>query len=150
MRTLKVFALATLALVTTLTAQDQWGRQVTVPNKVAFKAVSFQLEDVRLLDGPFKDAMVRDQQYLLSLEPDRMLHMFRVTADLPSTATALGGWESPQQELRGHTMGHYLSAVAIMYASTGDARFKQRGDVLVAELAKVQAAESAKFHPGYL
>ena len=150
MRTLKVFALATLALVTTLTAQDQWGRQVTVPNKVAFKAVSFQLEDVRLLDGPFKDAMVRDQQYLLSLEPDRMLHMFRVTADLPSTATPLGGWESPTTELRGHSMGHYLSAVAIMYASTGDVRFKQRGDLLVAELAKVQAAESAKFHPGYL
>ena len=47
-------------------------------------------------------------------------------------------------------MGHYLSAVAIMYASTGDVRFKQRGDLLVAELAKVQAAESAKFHPGYL
>ncbi|HKV98677.1 MAG TPA: beta-L-arabinofuranosidase domain-containing protein [Vicinamibacterales bacterium] len=150
MRTLKVFALATLALVTTLTAQDQWGRQVTVPNKVAFKAVSFQLEDVRLLDGPFKDAMVRDQQYLLSLEPDRMLHTFRLTADLPSTATPLGGWESPTTELRGHSMGHYLSAVAIMYASTGDARFKQRGDLLVAELAKVQAAESAKFHPGYL
>jgi DUF1680 family protein len=113
MRTLKVFALATLALVTTLTAQDQWGRQVTVPNKVAFKAVSFQLEDVRLLDGPFKDAMGRDQQFLLSLEPDRMLHMFRVTADLPSTATPLGGGE-PDAELRGHSMGHYLSAVAIM------------------------------------
>ncbi len=151
MRSVKISALATLAaLFTTLTAQDQWGRAVTVPNKVAFKAVSFQLEDVRLLDGPFKDAMVRDQNYLLSLEPDRMLHMFRVTAGLPSTAEPLGGWESPTTELRGHSMGHYLSAVAIMYASTGDARFKQRGDLLVAELAKVQAAESTKFHPGYL
>ena len=150
MRTLKVAGLAVVVLFTTLAAQDQWGRQVTVPNKVAFKAVSFQLEDVRLLDGPFKDAMVRDQAYLLSLEPDRLLHMFRVTAGLPSTATPLGGWESPTTELRGHSMGHYLSAVAIMYASTGDKRFKDRGDLLVSELAKVQAAESAKFHPGYL
>src|SRR5215467_15977692 len=115
MRTFKVAGLALIALVTTLTAQDQWGRSVTVPNKVAFKAVSFQLEDVRLLDGPFKDAMVRDQNYLLSLEPDRMLHMFRVTAGLPSTAEPLGGWESPTTELRGHSMGHYLSAIAIMY-----------------------------------
>src|SRR5215831_17586979 len=104
MRTLKVFGLATLGLVTTLTAQDQWGRQVSVPNKVAFKAVSFQLEDVRLLDGPFKDAMIRDQNYLLSLDSDRLLHMFRVTAGLPSTAEPLGGWESPTTELRGHTM----------------------------------------------
>ena len=53
-------------------------------------------------------------------------------------------------ELRGHAVGHYLSAVSIMYASTGDARFKRRADSLVAEFAKVQAAESAKFHPGYL
>ena len=150
MRTLKIAALATLALISTLVAQDQWGRPVAVPNKVAFKAMSFQLEDVRLLDGPFKDAMIRDQNELLKLDPDRMLHMFRVTAGLPSTAEPLGGWESPTQELRGHTMGHYLSAVAIMYASTGDRRFKDRGDLLVAELAKIQTADATKYHPGYL
>lgn len=145
MRTLKIAALATLALISTLVAQDQWGRPVTVPNKVAFKAMSFQLEDVRLLDGPFKDAMIRDQNELLKLDPDRMLHMFRVTAGLPSTAEPLGGWESPTQELRGHTMGHYLSAVAIMYASTGDRRFKDRGDLLVGELAKIQTADATKY-----
>jgi DUF1680 family protein len=121
-----------------------------VPDKVALKALPFDLKDVRLLDGPFRDAMIRDQEYLLSLDQDRLLHNFRVTAGLPSTAEPLGGWEAPDVELRGHAVGHYLSAVSIMYASTGDERFKQRADRLVAEFAKIQAAESTKFHPGYL
>ena len=78
---------------------------------VRFKALPFPLQDVRLLDGPFRDAMVRDQQYLLELDPDRLLHNFRVNAGLPSTAKPLGGWEAPDVELRGHTVGHYLSAL---------------------------------------
>jgi uncharacterized protein len=121
-----------------------------VPDKVPPKAIPFALQDVRLLDGPFRDAMIRDQEYLLSLDQDRLLHNFRVTAGLPSAARPLGGWEAPDVELRGHAVGHYLSAVSIMYASTGDERFKQRADSLVSEFAKVQAAEGTKFHPGYL
>jgi DUF1680 family protein len=123
---------------------------VKVADKAQSKAIPFPLQSVRLLDGPFRDAMIRDQEYLLSLDQDRLLHNFRVTAGLPSTAQPLGGWEAPDVELRGHAVGHYLSAVSIMFASTGDARFKQRADSLVAEFVKIQAAESTKFHAGYL
>src|SRR5712692_9722544 len=122
----------------------------TVSDKVSLAAVPFPLQEVRLLDGPFKQAMQLDQQFLLSLDPDRLLHNFRVTAGLPSTAKPLGGWEAPDVELRGHAVGHYLSAVALMYAATGDARFKTRADLMVAELAKVQDAEATRFHRGYL
>jgi DUF1680 family protein len=121
-----------------------------VADKVVPLARPFPLEEVRLLDGPFKQAMLLDQQYLLSLEPDRLLHNFRVTAGLRSTAKPLGGWEAPEVELRGHAVGHYLSALGLMYAATGDARFKARADLMVAELAKVQDAEARTFHPGYL
>jgi len=118
---------------------------------VSLKARPFPLQDVRLLAGPFRDAMLRDQKYLLDLEPDRLLHNFRVNVGLPSTAKPLGGWEAPDVELRGHTVGHYLSALALMYASTGDDRFKARGDAMVAELAKVQQASPSKgYHDGYL
>ena len=86
---------------------------------------------MRLLDGPFRDAMLRDQKYLLSLDPDRLLHKFRVNVGLPSSAKPLGGWEEPSCELRGHSLGHYLSALSLMYASTGDARFKHRVDHIV-------------------
>jgi uncharacterized protein len=129
-------------------------RQYPVPMKVADrvapKAVAFPLQEVRLLDSPYREAMVRDEEYLLSLDVPRLLHNFRVAAGLPSSAQPLGGWEAPDVELRGHSVGHYLSALSLMYASTGDDRFKARADSLVAELAKVQDAESTKFHPGYL
>jgi uncharacterized protein len=122
-----------------------------VPPVVAPQAQPFPLSDVRLLDGPFRDAMLGDQNYLLSLDPDRLLHTFRLNVGLPSTAKPLGGWESPSTELRGHSLGHYLSAISLMYASTGDVRFKQRADYIVGELAKCQSnSPAAGFHEGYL
>jgi len=115
------------------------------------KAYPFELRQVRLLEGPFRDAMLRDQKYLLGLEPDRLLHMFRMTAGLPSSAKPYGGWEDPKVELRGHSLGHYLSACALMYASTGDEKLKARADAIVAELARIQQAmPSQGYHAGYL
>jgi uncharacterized protein len=119
--------------------------------KVARAAEPFAMPDVRLLDGPFRDAMLRDQKYLLALEPDRLLHNFRVNVGLPSNAKPLGGWEDPACELRGHSLGHYLSALSLMYASTGDNEFKRRVDYIVGELARCQGnSPAAGFHEGYL
>lgn len=113
---------------------------------VPMKVQAFPLEQVRLLDGPFKHAMELDQHYILELDVDRLLHNFRVNAGLPSHAEPLGGWEAPDCELRGHFVGHYMSACALMYASTGDKRFKEKGDAVVAGLAECQA----KLGSGYL
>lgn len=125
--------------------------KMKVPEKVPIQARPFDLRDVRLLDGPFREAMLRDQKYLLSLDADRLLHNFRVNAGLPSSAQPLGGWEAPNVELRGHSLGHYLSACALMYRSTGDERLKAKADAIVAELAKIQAAMPSKgFNAGYL
>ncbi len=109
-------------------------------------AEPFPLTQVRLLDGPFQHAMELDRKYLLSLDPDRLLHNFRTNAGLPSTAKPLGGWEEPKCEVRGHSLGHFLSASAMMYASTGDERLRQKAAYTVAELAKCQA----QFPSGYL
>ena len=95
---------------------------------------------VRLLEGPFLEAQRRDTRYLLSLDPDRLLHTFRLNAGLPSSAKPLGGWEAPEVELRGHTLGHYLSACALMFEATGDERLAERARVVTAELARVQQA----------
>ena len=100
----------------------------------------FNLKNVRLLDGPFKDALERNRKYLYELEPDRLLHNFRLNASLPSSAEPLGGWEEPKCELRGHFVGHFLSACALMSASTGDEELKNKADAIVAELAKCQKA----------
>jgi hypothetical protein len=103
-------------------------------------AQPFDLRQVRLLDGPFLKALEGDERYLASLDLDRQLHVFRVTAGLPSTAAPLGGWESPSHGARGEFFGHSLSARAMLYAATGDARWKRQLDYLVAELAKCQRA----------
>jgi len=115
------------------------------------QAQPFPLPQVRLLDGPFRDAMLRNEKYLLSLDPDRFLHTFRVNVQLPSNAKPYGGWEAPNTEIRGHAFGHYLSALSLTYASTGDEKFKQRVGYIVAELAKCQSnSPAAGFHAGYL
>src|ERR1700689_4634463 len=90
------------------------GRSRPMPQRIEFLATPFPLEQVRLLDGPFLEAAKTNQEYLLSLPEDQLVHNFRVNAGLPSSAEPLGGWESPTVELRGHFTGHYLSACALM------------------------------------
>jgi DUF1680 family protein len=105
---------------------------------------AFSLSDVRLLDGPFLEAQKRDEAYLLKLEADRMLHNFRVNAGLEPKAPVYGGWESVQTwadiRAHGHTLGHYLTAASLMYASTGHDEMKQRVDYIVGELKECQDA----------
>ncbi|MBG0564181.1 glycoside hydrolase family 127 protein [Actinoplanes aureus] len=101
-------------------------------------AYAFPLTAVRLGAGPFADNAARTQTYLRFLNADRLLHMFRVTAGLSSSATPCGGWESPTTELRGHSIGHVLTALAQAYASTGDTAYRTKGDYLVAQLALCQ------------
>src|SRR5262245_26875141 len=112
---------------------------------------AFPLSGVSLLDGPFKSNMSRTMAYLAFVDPDRMLHTFRLNVGLASSSAALGGWETPTTELRGHSMGHLLTGLAQAYANTGDTTFKSKGDYLVGELAKCQArASAAGFNTGYL
>ena len=100
----------------------------------------FDLRNVRLQPGPALDAANVNRKYLMGLEPDRLLHMFRLTAGLQSNAAPLGGWEAPDNELRGHFTGHYLSACALQTVHAADKAAKERGDLMVRELARCQDA----------
>jgi len=96
------------------------------------------LSAVRLQGGPLKHAQELDAAYLLALEPDRMLAYYRDLAGMEPKAQPYGGWDGGGRNLTGHVAGHYLSAVSLMYAATGDARFRERADYLVDELKAVQ------------
>src|SRR5215469_16252123 len=97
------------------------------------------LKSVRLTGGPLKRAQELDAEYLLQLEPDRMLYYLRKRAGLePKTTEGYGGWDGAGRQLTGHIVGHYLSAVSYMYAATGDPRFKERADYIVSELKEIQ------------
>ena len=113
--------------------------------KVGWKACPFPLMQVRLRPGLLKDMQERNRVYLYMLPNDRLVHSFRLAAGKSSTAQPLGGWEAPDCELRGHLAGgHYLSACALMYASTGDESLRLKAEALVAALAECQ------FPNGYL
>ncbi len=102
------------------------------------KARPIPLRDVRLTGGPLKQAQDQNGRYLLSLSPDRMMAFLRKAAGLEPKAEGYGGWDGADRQLTGHIAGHYLSGVSLMYAATGDPRFKERADYLVAELRAVQ------------
>lgn len=111
---------------------------------VEVQAYAFNLRDIRLLEGsPFKNAMDKDAAYLLTIEPNRLLHRFYLNAGLPTKGDVYGGWES--QGLSGHTLGHYLSACSMLYASTGDGRFKEKVDYVVDELDRCQKARKTGY-----
>ncbi len=118
--------------------------KIKIKPAIGLKAYAFNLKDVQLLDGsPFKHAMDVDGGYILSLAPGRLLNRFYKNAGLAPTDSAYGGWES--EGLSGHTLGHYLSACAMMYASTGKQAFKERVNIIVGELAKCQAARKTGY-----
>src|SRR5215467_8870417 len=97
------------------------------------------LTAVRLTGGSLKHARDLDAEYLLKLEPDRMMAGYRSRAGLKPKADGYGGWDSPNgKQLTGHIAGHYLSAASLMFAATGDKRFKEHVDYLVNELKEVQ------------
>jgi uncharacterized protein len=104
------------------------------------------LSAVRLTGGPLKQAQDLDADYLLKLEPDRMMAYYRKRAGLEPKAEGYGGWDGDGRNLTGHIAGHYLSAVSLMYAATGDQRFKDRADYIVREMKEVQD----KHGDGYL
>ena len=112
------------------------------PTRLPLRA--FSLHDVSLRHGSrFHVAQQTNVEWLRQLDPDRLLFFFRSLAQLPQPRAGLkpyGGWESAGVGLRGHMVGHYLSASAMAAASTGDAFLRTRLDNLTRDLEQVQEA----------
>ena len=120
-----------------------------------FRAAPFSLRQVHITGGPFREALERDADYLLRLDPDRFLHNFRDLAGLTPKAPRYGGWESMQ--IAGHSLGHYLSALSLYYAKRGGSRLdsqlrgyrvEERINDIVEELAAVQDARGTGYVGG--
>ena len=114
---------------------------------VKLRAVPLPLAAVRLTPSPFLAAVEANRRYLITLEPNRLLHNFRTNAGLPVRGEIYGGWES--ESLAGHTLGHYLSACSLMYAQVGEVECRRRVDYIVDELAACQAANGDGYVGGF-
>lgn len=140
-----------LGLTVSATAQSVYPGAVddrlAVHNQVACKAQAFPLSVVRLTASRWRDNLERDSAWMMSLPVQSLVHSFQTTAGVWAgkeggymTVKKLGGWESLDCELRGHAIGHLLSAYALMYAATGEDCFRSKGDSIVAALREVQLA----------
>jgi DUF1680 family protein len=106
-------------------------RQV-VPFAAPLRAFAFPFDRVRLLDGPVHPYLASDSAWLRSLDADRMMAPYVLRAGLPKVA-------DPYPALGASTTGHFLSAVALAAAGTGDAALRIKARRMVAEFARVQA-----------
>lgn len=96
----------------------------------------FALQDVELLDGPFRHARDLNVDVLLSYDTDRLLAPYMKAAGLEPKGESFPNWDG----LDGHVGGHYLSALAIHYAATGNRALKERMDYMLSQLAMCAAA----------
>ncbi|UGU14889.1 glycoside hydrolase family 127 protein [Sinomicrobium kalidii] len=99
---------------------------------------SFPLSAVKLSESPFYRAQQTDMKYILELEPDRLLAPFVIDAGLEPEAKRYGNWENTG--LDGHIGGHYLSALAMMYAATGNSELRDRLNYMTDVLDECQQA----------
>jgi DUF1680 family protein len=117
------------------------------PGLLPSRASPFPLAAVRLGPSRYLDAVEANRRYVLSLEPDRLLHNFRCSAGLAPKAPAYGGWEA--DTIAGHTLGHWLSALSLLHAQTGDAQAARLAGYVVDELATCQAAHGDGYVAGF-
>ena len=103
------------------------------------KVESFPVSSVRLTASPFKHAEDMDIQYLLGINPDRLLAPYLKEAGLTPKAENYTNWENTG--LDGHIGGHYVSALSYMYAATGNLEIKDRLDYMISELQRCQDAD---------
>lgn len=106
---------------------------------ITFRAIPFDITDVKLLDGPFLRATKLNEIALINYEPDRFLAKFRIEAGLERKAEHYGGWEG--ETIAGHSLGHYLTAICLMYQTTKNDTLLERAKYIVDELAACQNAD---------
>ncbi len=106
----------------------------------------FPLQDVKLLESPFLQAQQTDLHYIMAMEPDRLLAPFLREAGLTPKASSYTNWENTG--LDGHIGGHYISALSMMYAATGDTAIYNRLNYMLNELHRAQQAVGTGFIGG--
>ncbi len=125
-----------------------WASSANVQTSPAERLMPFPLASIRLTAGIFREQEAINARFLESLNVDRLLYSFRATAGISSSASPYMGWEAPTCELRGHfNGGHFLSAVALASAGSGNSVLKSRGDQLVAGLAECQKRDAPPSPP---
>ena len=140
----KVYAVTILEQENPHQNADTYPIEVTVQGRPDKDAEVYQNAEaeIRILPGnAFYEAQERMHQYLLSMDDDSMLYHFRKASGLDTRgADSPDGWDADESKLKGHTTGHYLSALALCYRATGDEKIREKAVYMVDELGECQRA----------
>lgn len=122
-----------------------------IPTKAQDKLYKneFPISDVKLLDGAFKHARDLNIEVLLKYDVDRLLAPYRKEAGLTERKKTYPNWDG----LDGHVAGHYLSAMSMNYAATGNEECKKRMEYMISELQlclEANAVNNAEWAVGYI
>jgi len=104
--------------------------------KPDIQATPFPLSAIKLNGGVYAASNKLCVEYLLEIDPERLLSGFRQNSGLPPKGEKYGGWEN--SGLAGHSLGHYLTACAQAYDRTGDERYRAKIDAIIAGLVECQ------------
>ncbi len=92
---------------------------------------------VSVTEPVFVNAYTKEKEYLRSLDVDKLLAGFREVAGLPRRADKYsGGWED--KDYSGHTLGHYMVALAQVYAREKSGEIQDRLEYILSELSQSQ------------
>lgn len=139
-------------IVSLICAALMWAQGIAGERKTGSEKMGevFMPYEVCLTDGIFKNSQEVGMEYLLSFDVDRLLAPLYNNTEYTSPKNKYGGWESLQ--ISGHTIGHYLSACAYIYAQTGNEKLLETMDYAVSVMAKLQREDGflAAFKSSYL
>jgi len=114
------------------------------------KLAAFPLDQVQITDEYQKNLFAKDITYLITtLDSDRLMAGFKAVSQGGNPTNLYGGWEGTN--IRGHTMGHWLSAVAHAYQQalgsdpTLAAQIKTKLDDVIAKLKTYQLSSGFLF-----
>ncbi|WP_257535562.1 glycoside hydrolase family 127 protein [Mesobacillus foraminis] len=107
----------------------------------------FKESQVTLLDGIFRESQNKGKEYLIYLDVDRLIAPCYEGAGHSAKKPRYGGWESTG--IAGHSIGHWLSAAAAMYAVTKDKILLKKLEYAVDELAYVQSLDGDGYVSGF-
>ena len=130
-----------IGIVLLLFCQKTMGQLFLENNK---RPIPFSNKEVILYDSWIKQREKLNTDYLHRLDPEQLLHNFRVNAGIKSNAKPLEGWEAPYIGLRGHFTGHYLSACASL-SEKGDTLLRRRINYMVDALWDCQQKLGGKY-----
>jgi len=130
-----------IGIVLFLFCQNTMGQLFLENNK---RPIPFSNKEVILYDSWIKQREKLNTDYLHRLDPEQLLHNFRVNAGIKSNAKPLEGWEAPYIGLRGHFTGHYLSACASL-SEKGDTLLRRRINYMVDALWDCQQKLGGKY-----